>query len=216
MEVNNKGALSNSVSLISKFTQTSSKSLCINNLLNIIKSTESFQECNSISSLFIWFKSIFNNKGNGGNLSNSVTASKNKGNNTSSSNSWSSSMSLLLKIDLSVPPSPNLNWSKHSTLTTHVTKSSLTTSVSTTSWNSRDTSNSSTSTPRLCTVAHTSIDIHSVSLSSVLSDIRMDKVNDIGTNGGLENSRKRDMFFKDFVCIISVEHRDQRNGSHFW
>lgn len=102
-------------------------------------------------------------------------------------------MSLLLDVNSSMPSSPCSQGRKHATLSAHVTESTLTTSVSTTSRNTRDTSNGSTGTPRGSTMLHTSFHENTMGLSSVSGEILMNEANDIWSDGGFENSRKSNM-----------------------
>jgi hypothetical protein len=69
---------------------------------------------------------------------------------------------------LSVPSSPGLGGCEHSTSTAHVSESTLTCSVGTTTRDSGNTSNSTTSTPRFSRVVVTSKLGNGVSLSLVL------------------------------------------------
>lgn len=118
-------------------------------------------------------------------------------------------MSLLLKVDLSVPSSPGLKGSEHSTLTTHVTEGTLTGSVGTTSTNSGNSGNGSTGTPRFGRVLHTGLRINSVSLSSVLRDVSVNELDDVESDGSSENAWKRVLDFKQILhqlCFISNCH----------
>ena len=66
---------------------------------------------------------------------------------SSGGNSGAHGITLLLHIHPPVPPSVHLSGSKHVTSTAHVTKSSLTGSVGTTTTNTWNTCDSTTSTP---------------------------------------------------------------------
>jgi hypothetical protein len=98
----------------------------------------------------------------------------------------------LVKVGLNVPLSPGLGRSEHTTTTTHVTESSLTSTVSTGTVDTRNTGNSTTSTPRFSRGLLTSVVSNSISLTLVLGHVGVDETNDIGTNGGLEDSGKGD------------------------
>jgi len=66
-----------------------------------------------------------NDEGELSNLIDVVTSGEDKGGNSGGSKSGGNSVSLLVKVDLSVPLSPDLKGGKHATLAAHVTESSL-------------------------------------------------------------------------------------------
>lgn len=82
--------------------------------------------------------------GNGGDV---VSTGQNKGGDSRGGKGRRNSISLLVDVDLTVPPSPGTSGSVHSSTTAHVTEGSLACAVCTTTRNPRDTSHSSTSTP---------------------------------------------------------------------
>ena len=104
-------------------------------------------------------------------------------------------MSLLLDVDLSVPSSPGLQWSEHSTLSTRVGEGSLSSSGSTTSTNSWYSCDGTTGTPGDGGVLHTGLSEDSVSLTGVLRDLVVDKSDDIESDWGSADSRKGDLDF---------------------
>ncbi|KAH3676458.1 hypothetical protein WICPIJ_009114 [Wickerhamomyces pijperi] len=91
-------------------------------------------------------------------------------------------------VNLDVPFSPGLSWSKHTTTTTHVTESSLTRSVGTTTTNSWNSGNSSTSTPGFSRGLVTSVFSDSVSLSLVLVNSSENRVNNVWSDWSREDS----------------------------
>jgi len=97
-------------------------------------------------------------------------------------------VSLLVDIDSLVPLSPDLERSEHSTLTAHVTEGSLTGSAGTGTTNSRNTSDGSTSTPRLGGVLLTGLLEHTMGLSAVLSHVSVHKLDGIISDRGSEDS----------------------------
>jgi len=105
-------------------------------------------------------------------------------------------MTLLLDVDASMPASPYLDGCKHASLSTHVTESGLTTSMGTTTSNSGNTGNCTSSTPRRSAVAHTCIGVNSVGLSSVLGDVGVNEMHDIGSYWGEEHGGKGYVFIE--------------------
>ena len=78
---------------------------------------------------------------------------------------------LLVDIDLAMPPSPGLCGGKHATTTAHVSKGSLSCSVSSTSWHTWDTWHCTSCSPRLCTTLHTCLKLDCIWLPLVLGQI---------------------------------------------
>jgi len=109
---------------------------------------------------------------------------------TSSGNSTGHSKSSLVDVTLFVPSSPGLQWGEHSTASAHVSKSGLTTSVGSATSYSRNTGNSSTGTPRFGTGLFTGNLLDTMSLSGVLAQVGVHKVDDVVTDGSLEDGRR--------------------------
>merc|ERR1712168_917570 len=98
-------------------------------------------------------------------------------------------ISSLLLVDRSMPSSPGFGGSKHASTSAHVTEGCLTRTVSTTASNTRNTGNSTSSTPGFSRRLVPSVLVDSVRLSCVLRHVGVDEVNDVGTNGSLEDCR---------------------------
>lgn len=101
-------------------------------------------------------------------LLDSVTSSENKGWESRCSESRSDGVSLLVLVDLDVPLPPSLGRGEHSTTSAHVTESSLSRSLGTTTTDTGDTGNSSSSSPRLGRGLVTGLLGDGVSLSPIL------------------------------------------------
>lgn len=145
--VNEKGTSSKAVSLVSELTLTSSDGLGVGNSFNIFVGTESLQQSNGVSGLFNTFDLIFEDQRKVGDVGDSVASSHDEGSNSGSSKSSSNGVSLLLDVDLSVPSSPGLKGSEHSTLSAGVGEGTLSSSGSTRSTDSWNSGNSTTWTP---------------------------------------------------------------------
>lgn len=146
--VNNEWSSSLSVSSVSHFSLSSSDVVRSLSLFNISVGSQSFQESNSLGGLVNSVDGlVVNNQRNFWNSFDSVSSGQNQRRNSSSSDGGSYSVSLFSGVDLSVPSSPGLSWSEHSSSSAHVSKSSLASSVSTSSRYTGNTSNSSSSTP---------------------------------------------------------------------
>jgi len=191
--VDKEGTLTEFVSSVSELSFTSSDGLSVGNSFDVFVSTESLQEGNNISGLFNTFELVINNQWKVGDSANSVTSGQNEGSQSRSSQGSSDGMSLLLDVDLSVPSSPCLQWSEHSTLSTRVGEGTLSSSGSTTSTNSWYSCDGTTGTPGDGRVLHTGMDEDSVSLTGVLRDLVVDKSYDIESDWGSADSWKSDL-----------------------
>jgi len=205
--VNEKWALSELVSSVSELTLTSSDNLSVGNSFNIFVGTESLQEGNDVSGLFNTFELVINDQRKVGDSTDSVSSSQNERSQSGSSQSSSDGVSLLFNVDLSVPSSPGLQWGEHSTLSARVSEGTLGGSGGTTSTNSWNSGNGTTWTPGHGRVLHTGMDEDSVSLTSVLGDLVMDKLNNIESDWSSEDSRES-ILADDLLRVLRVEYGD--------
>merc|ERR1711994_1205576 len=104
-----------------------------------------------------------------------------------SSNSTSHSIPPLINIAPLVPLSPSFQRSKHSTSSTHITKSSLSTSVRTATSYPWDTRNSTSSSPTFSRSLSTCNSLYTMSLSSVLAQVGVHKVDQVSSDWSSEN-----------------------------
>jgi len=205
--VNEKWALSELVSSVSELTLTSSDNLSVGNSFNIFVGTESLQEGNDVSGLFNTFELVINDQRKVGDSTDSVSSGQNERSQSGSSQSSSDGVSLLFNVDLSVPSSPGLQWGEHSTLSARVSEGTLGGSGGTTSTNSWNSGNGTTWTPGHGRVLHTGMDEDSVSLTSVLGDLVMDKLNNIESDWSSEDSRES-ILADDLLRVLRVEYGD--------
>jgi len=166
--VDEKRSFTESVSSVSELTLTSSDALGVGNSFNIFVSTESLQESNKILGLFNTFDLVINDQRKVGDIANSVASSENEGSQSRSSQSSGNGVSLLLDVDLSVPSSPGLQRSEHSTFSTRIGEGTLSGSAGTTTTDSGYSCDGTTGTPRNGGVLHTGLGEDSVSLTGVL------------------------------------------------
>ena len=122
---------------------------------------------------------IVNDQWNTWNVVDSVASGLDEWDASGGSQSRAESVSSLVEVDLSVPSSPGLKWSEHSTFTGHIGEGSLTSSLGTGTSDSWDSGNSSTWTPGDSGMSHTGKWVDTSSLSGVLSEVRMNEVDDI-------------------------------------
>jgi hypothetical protein len=98
----------------------------------------------------------------------------------------------LVLVHFDVPFTPSLGWCEHASPTAHVTKGTLTRSMRSSTSNTRDTSNSTTSTPRLGTSLVSSFFTDSIGLSLVLGDTLVHLLDYVEPNRCGQNRRKRE------------------------
>lgn len=119
-----------------------------------------------------------------------------------------------------MPSPPDSNGGEHSTLSAHVTEGTLAVSAGSGSTNSGNTGDSSTSSPRLSGVLHTSLEVDSVTLSSVLGNVGVDKVDDIRPDASAEDSGEDDVassalnggFSLSLVGVVDVDYLSVDHG----
>jgi len=146
--VDNQRSLSLDVSSVSHLSFSSSDFLGFLDLLNISESIDGFEERDSLGGFVdILDGLVVDNQGDFWDQFDLVSSGQNQSGDGGSGESRSESVSLLSNRDLLVPFSPGLGGGKHSSSSTHVSESSLAGSVSTSSSNTRNTGNSSTSSP---------------------------------------------------------------------
>ena len=188
--VDDKRSSSGSESSVSIFSVSGSNFNSISNFLNICESSNMLKEFDSFFCSLDSFSRVINNQWEFRDLVNSVSSSLNQRKDSWSSNSGGNGEFFLLDVWSSVPSSPDSKRGKHSSLSTHVSECSLSWSACSWSTNTRNTGNSTTSSPRFSWVSHTSIIFDSLTLSSVLWDLGVNEVNDISSDSGTENSGK--------------------------
>ena len=91
-------------------------------------------------------------------------------------------------VYFSVPSSVGFQRMSHSSFSTHVSEGSLSGSACSTSTDSWNSGNCSTSSPTFGGVFHTSLVVDGMGLSAVFGQIGVDELDNVQTDGGLENS----------------------------
>jgi len=122
------------------------------------------------------------------------------------------SISLLALVDLDVPLAPDLGRGEHATRSAHVTKGGLTSTVGTGTRDTRDTGNSTTSSPRLGRGLVTSLLANSIRLALVLGHASVNLLHDIRSDRAGEDSG--DGVGSSRGSTIFADDRDGRSGSH--
>jgi hypothetical protein len=182
------------VTSVSHLSLTSTNGVGVLDLLDVLEGVDSLEELDGLLGLDDSVESgLVDNQGDLGDLLDAVTTGHNKRSQSRGSQSRADGVSALVLVDLSVPSSPNLGRGEHATTTAHVSEGTLAGAGSTTTRNTRNTGNSTTGTPGLGRVLHTSSLGDSVSLSLVLVQLGVNKVNHIRTDGAGEDVRQGDL-----------------------
>jgi hypothetical protein len=187
LTIDNEGSTALTVAAVTDLTNTSTELARVGNLNDISVGVEGLEKSNSFLGLGESLNLVGNDKRNFLDLLNAVTAGQHKGGKCRSSQSRNGSESLLVLVDMHVPLAPGLGRSEHTTRSAHVTKSGLSSAVSTRAVNSWNSGNSTTSTPGLSRGLMTSLLRDGIGLTLVLGHVGVDKVDNVGTNGGLED-----------------------------
>jgi len=181
---------------------------------HIVEQAQLLEDGNGLLSLGNIAELVVHNQWQLGQAADLVTSSQNQRHDSGGGDGRSDGVSLLLDIDSSVPSSPHVQRSEHSSASALVAESSLTRSVGTRSRNSGNTSDGSSGSPRLGGVLVSSSGVDSVSLSSVLVQVGVNEVDDVQSNGGSEDCRGSNLGVGDFSGGRVVDG-DQRTSGHF-
>lgn len=145
--VDNQWSTALTVAAATELTLTSAELAGGLDLLDVLGGAYTLEEVDSSGSLGdggVGEDLRVDNERNFWDLGDLVTTGKEESRDGGGSQGRGSSKSLLAKVDLDIPASPGLGGSEHATRSAHVTESSLTSTVSSTTRDTRDTGNSTT------------------------------------------------------------------------
>lgn len=199
--VDKEWAFTKPVSSVSELALTGSNDLGVGDSFNIFVGTEFLQEGNDVSGLLDTFDLVVDNQRKVGDSTDSVASGQDKRGQSGSSQGSSNGVSLLLDVDLSVPSSPGLQWSEHSTFSTRVGEGTLSSSGSTTSTDSWYSCDGTTWTPGHGGVLHTGVNEDSVGLTGVLGDLIVNELDDIESDWGSADGRESNLA-DDFLGVL--------------
>jgi len=191
--VHNEGSTAHGESAVTHLTLSSADLLGVLGVIDIVGSTKSLEKLVGILGLGNVLDVAGDDEGELRDVVNLVSTSHHKGGESGGSKGRSNGMTTLSSVDLSVPSSPGLGGGEHATLSAHVTEGGLSGAGCSSSRNTRNTSNGTTSTPRLSRVLVTSHLLNSVSLSAVLGHVLVGDADYINTNRGSKDSSKGDL-----------------------
>jgi len=201
-----EGTSSELVSSVSLLSVAGSEGSGLNASLDIFVGTESLKNGDGVLGLGDLASEVVEDERELGNLQDAVTAGKDQRRNGGGGDGAGQGVSSLTQVDLSVPSSPGLEGEGETTLATHVSEGTLAGSVSSGTADSGNASNGATSSPGFGRVLHTGLGVDSVSLTGIFSQIVVDKLDDIVSNGSVEDAGKAD-FRQDLRLVLVVEYR---------
>lgn len=135
------------VTSVPHLTLTTAEFLGGLDFLDIIIGTEFLEKGDGVGGFGQLFDSVADNKGDLVDLLNSVTTGHDQSGDGRGSQSRSNSVSSLVDVDLGMPFTPDLGGGEHTSTTAHVSESSLSGSVGTTTGDTGDTRNGTSGTP---------------------------------------------------------------------
>jgi len=162
--------------------------LGVDDTLNVSISGESSEDFNGALSAVNGLKLVGKDEGQFGDLFNAMAAGKDEAGKSRGGECGGNSIAALIDRDLAMPATISLGGGEHATTTAHVTKSSLTGAMGTTTTNTGNTSNSATGTPGFSGSLMTGFAGDGIGLTAVLGNVGVNKANDVRTDGGRENS----------------------------
>merc|ERR1712035_144413 len=207
--VNDKRASLLDASSVSHLSSTGSESSGFLDSIDVVNGANGSEHADGGLGLLQSFSSTVDDKGELRDARDDMTLGHSEGGNASGSDGGDGGKSSLSDVDSSVPVAPGLVGVEHSTASAHVSKGSGTRSRSTTTSDSGDTSNGSTGTPGLGGSLFASGGRDSVWLTSVLGNVRVDELDDVSSNGSLEDGWEVDLLGGGGT--VSTVHRNYRS-----
>jgi hypothetical protein len=217
--VDNQRSTSAAVPSVSELSFSSANLDGIDDLLDISPGTDVLQESDGLASTFNLFGGVRDDERELGGRVDSVSSGLNERENSGGSKGSGDGVSFLLDVASAVPSPPDADGCEHSSLSAHVSEGTLAVPGSTRASNSGNTGHSSTSTPRLSGVLHTSMVVDGMTLSSVFGDVGVDEVDDIGSDSNAEHSGEDDTaarFLNNVLtgCLVGIVDVHQLSVDH--
>jgi len=161
---------------------------------DVVVGVQTLQKLDGIGCLDDIVESLgVNNEGDLGDLLYAVTTGEDKSGDSGTGQSGGNGVSALVEVGASVPSSPDLGGGEHSSTSAHVSESSLSGSVGSTTADTGNTSNGSSSSPGLSRGLVTGLAGYSVWLAFVLVQVLEDVLDQIGSHRGGEDSGELDL-----------------------
>lgn len=218
--VDNERSSSGSVPSVSELALSGSDLDGVDDLLDISPGSSFPKESDGLLGPLNLLDGITDDEGKFGDVINSVSSGLDEREDGGGGECGGNGVSLLLEVASSVPSSPDPDGGEHSTLSAHVTEGTLSVSAGSGSSNSGNTGDSATSSPGLGGVLHAGLEVDGVTLSSVLGNVGVDKVDDIRPDAGAEDSGEDDVasgalngsFSLSPVWVVDVDYLSVDHG----
>merc|ERR1711962_674106 len=184
--VYNQRTSSHNVSSVPHFSFPTSDLFRLLAFLDIIICTQCFQQRYSCFGFGEAFDGVCADDWNFRDVVNLVSSCHQQGRDSTGCQCRAHCISPLFLVNGTVPSAPGFSWGEHASTSAHVTKGSLTGSVSTTTTHTRNTGNSTSGSPGLSRCLMSSMLVNSIRSTTVLGHVGMNEMYYIRTNGCLE------------------------------
>jgi len=183
--------------------------------LQIRTSTVALKDLDRLAGLLDAFNRVAQDKGDFGNLFDAVTTGQDQRGNTGRRHGRREREAALAHANLAVPLAPNLGRGEHAATTALVAERGLAGTVRTPAVHARNTGHSTPSTPRLGGSLHAGDAADSIRLATVLGDVGVNELDNIGAQGSLENARQRNIA-DSITSLLGSPNLNNCTGSHFF
>lgn len=185
--VDNERSSARAVSSVSQLSLSGAHLDGVDDLLDIGPGTGVSEEPDGFLGAFDFLGGVADDEGEFGEVVDSVSAGLDEGENGGGCDGSGNGVSLLLEVASSVPSPPDADGGEHASLAAHVTEGTLAVSAGSRSSHSGNTRDGATSSPGLGGVLHTGLVVDRVALASVLGDVGVHEVDDVGPDSGGED-----------------------------
>jgi len=192
LSVDDEGSTTLTVATVPHLSFTGTKFAGVGNFGDIGVSVDTPEESNCFLGLLERLSSVANDERDFLNFFDAVTTGENERRESRSSESGDDGESALVLVDLDVPFPPGLGRGEHTTTTAHVTESGLSRAVGSSTTDTGDTSDGTTSSPRLSAGLVAGLGRDGVRLATIFGDGLMDLLDYIKTDGSGEDVGKRE------------------------
>jgi len=198
--VDHKRATTLDVTTVTPLALTSADAAGGNDTLDIVVGTDGLKALDSLLGLLdLSDRIVAKNKRDLRDVLDLVTTGNHEGGDCRSSDGRDNSIATELQVHTTVNATESGLGRVHVTTTSHVTEGSLTTAVSATTSNTRNTCDSTASTPALSRVHQTNTGIDTVSLMVILVEIAVNDVDEVTANRSTENGWEGDCL----LCLLA-------------
>lgn len=205
--VDDEGSTAGSVASVSELSLSGTDLDGVDDLLDITPGSGVSEESDGLLGAFDLLDGVADDEGEFGEVIDSVSSGLDEGEDGGSGDGSGHGVSLLLEVASSVPSPPDADGGEHASLAAHVTEGTLAVPAGSTATNSGNTGDCAACSPGLSGVLHTGMEVDGVTLTTVLGDVGVDEVDDIGSDSGGEDGGEDDLglgAFNDRLALLLV------------